>query len=229
MATLIVKSPTTAAPAAKLAKAKGRTMASHPPVATMVVQAIKALNDRNGSSLQAIKKHMATTHLVNNERLAPHLKKYLKKAVEDKVLIQTKGTGAAGSFKLSANTKAGATGKKTKVVKAKKPAATKKATTGTAKPKTVRKPAKKTTPVSKPKKPAAKKVTPAPPASAKPATTVSAPAKAAKPAPGKVTKPKAAKVKIPRNFGKAASPKKAAPSPKKKAAPKKKVAAPKKA
>ncbi|XP_044749689.1 histone H1B-like [Coccinella septempunctata] len=70
---------------------------SHPPTSDMVNSAIKGLKERSGSSLQAIKNHK-----VDSERLAPFIRKYLKTAVQSGSLIQTKGKGASGSFKLAA-------------------------------------------------------------------------------------------------------------------------------
>ena len=74
--------------------------AEHPPVATMVMDAVTALKDRKGSSLAAIKKHIAANNKVDVARIAPFIRKFLKKAVADGKLVQPKGTGAAGSFKL---------------------------------------------------------------------------------------------------------------------------------
>ena len=67
----------------------------------MVKAAIKELKDRKGSSLQAIKKYIASTYKVDGEKFAPYIKKYLKTAVTSGAVIQTKGKGASGSFKLS--------------------------------------------------------------------------------------------------------------------------------
>ncbi|XP_034943186.1 histone H1-like [Chelonus insularis] len=78
-----------------------RSKPTHPRTADMVNAAIKVLQDRNGSSLQAIKKYITTTYKIDAEKQAPFIKKYLKAAVESGNLVQTKGKGAAGSFKLS--------------------------------------------------------------------------------------------------------------------------------
>ncbi|XP_061395376.1 histone H1.2-like [Musca vetustissima] len=69
----------------------------------MVDAAIKTLKERGGSSLPAIKKYLASTYKVDAQKLAPFIKKYLKSAVASGKLIQTKGKGASGSFKLSAS------------------------------------------------------------------------------------------------------------------------------
>lgn len=78
-----------------------RPKSSHPPTSEMVNAAIKELKDRKGSSLQAIKKYIASTYKVDGEKLAPFIKRYLKSAVTSGAVVQTKGKGASGSFKLS--------------------------------------------------------------------------------------------------------------------------------
>merc|ERR1711988_1399686 len=145
-----------AAPAkkAKKAAAKPKKPAAHPPSSAMVKAAIKALGDKKGSSLAAIKKYVAANYKVDIVKIAPHIRKALKKGVETKALIQVKG-----SYKAAKEEKA----KKLKVKKAAKSPKKKAA----AKPKkaspkkAAAKPAKKAkTPkkAAKPaKKPAAKK------------------------------------------------------------------------
>merc|ERR1712109_443787 len=86
--------------------------------------AAKAFKDRKGSSLAAIKKYIAANYKVDTVKLAPFIKKALKSLVEKKAIIQTKGKGASGSFKVSAAEKAE---KKPKKAAAKKPAGEKKA------------------------------------------------------------------------------------------------------
>merc|ERR1711884_307521 len=88
--------PKKAAPKAK----KPAKKADHPPVATMVNAAIAALKDRKGSSLAAIKKYIQATYKVDVVKLAPFVRRYLKKAVVDGKLSQVKGSGASGSFKI---------------------------------------------------------------------------------------------------------------------------------
>lgn len=94
-----------------------RAKPSHPPTAEMVTNAIKGLKERGGSSLQAIKKFIAANYKVDAEKVAPFIKKYLKSSVASGSLVQTKGKGASGSFKLASSTSAGAkaaTGEKKK-------------------------------------------------------------------------------------------------------------------
>ena len=174
-----------ATPKKTAAKAKKPVKkAEHPPVASMVNDAIAALKDRKGSSLPAIKKYIAGNYKVDVVKLAPFIRRYLKKAVTDGKLNQVKGSGASGSFKLA---KPAAEEKKPK---AKKPAA-KKAV--------AKKPATKKSPKKAAKKPAAKK-----------AKTPKKEKKAKKPAAAKPKKPIAKKAtKSPKKAAKKPAAKKA--------------------
>merc|ERR1712176_237847 len=143
-----------------------KTKPAHPPTSVMIVNAVTALKGRNGSSLPAIKKYIAANYKADTVKLAPFIKKGLKNLVEKKVLIQTKGKGASGSFKVA---KVEKKEKKPAKPKAKKPAAKKTKAAGekkakspqkkAAKPKSPKKkaPKKAKSPVKKAKKPAAKK------------------------------------------------------------------------
>nr|CAH7738787.1 unnamed protein product [Callosobruchus chinensis] len=81
----------------------------------MVINAIKGLKERGGSSLQAIKKYIAANYKVDAEKVAPFIKRYLKSSVASGALVQTKGKGASGSAKKSSK------GAPTKKPKAPKP------------------------------------------------------------------------------------------------------------
>lgn len=195
MADTATSAPTAPAVSPKKAKAaaskKPKGKPAHPPTADMVNAAIKNLKERGGSSLQAIKKYIAANYKVDSEKLSTFIKKYLKSAVASGALVQPKGKGATGSFKLSGEGKTAAV-KKAPVKQPKE----KKAVAKTA-------PKKKTAAV---KKPAAEKkkvaaVKPKTPSKAK--KTAKPPTK--KP---KTPKPKKAAVKKPK------SPKKAAPKKK---------------
>merc|ERR1712001_551939 len=141
--------------------AKPKKPAAHPPSSAMVKAAIKALADKKGSSLAAIKKYIAANYKVDIVKVSPFIRKALKKGVEGKALIQVKG-----SYKLAKEAKK-PKAKKPKKPKAKKPK----------KPKA--KKVKKAKTPKKAKKPAAKK--PKPPKRApKPAAKKAAPKKAAK-------------------------------------------------
>merc|ERR1712193_262483 len=172
---------------------KPKAAPAHPPTSTMIAESIKALKERNGSSVPAIKKYIAANYKCDVVKLAPFIRKALKKGVTDKKLLKVKA-----SYKLAKEEKK-PKAKKPKAKKAKKPV--KKAAK---KPAAAKKSPKKAAAKKSPKKaakPAAKK-----PAAKKPAAKKS-PAK--KPAAKKVAKKPAAKK----------TPKKAAA---KKAAPKKK-------
>ena len=79
----------------------------------MVVAAITALKEKGGSSSQAIRKYIKDTYDVDMVRQGTFIRKALKTGVEKGDLIQTKGKGAAGSFKLDpAKDKAKAKAKK---------------------------------------------------------------------------------------------------------------------
>jgi len=209
-----------AAKPVKAVKAKTSKPAEHPKYIVMIAEALKKLNERSGSSRQALLKYIIANFKVDPKTANQHLRLALKAGVKAGTLKQSKGVGASGSFKLGdklkeqkkpkkvvkpkvakpKTTKAAAKPKKNvkKVVKPKAP----KATTGTAKPKVAAKPAKKVV-----KKDAAVKKTKS--AEAKPKKTVKQQTKEKK---VKVQKPKVAKAAKPA-------------APKVKKAPVKKVAA----
>ena len=149
----------------------------------MIAEAIAALKERGGSSRQAVAKYIKANFQVG-ESSDTHLKQALKRGVVTGLLVQVKGTGASGSFKLAK-----------KVAEPKKPAAKKptanKAAAKKPAAKKVKKPAtkkaKSTTPkkASKPKpKTSMTKKTPKKAATKKPAAK-----KAAKKTPKKKTAP----------------------------------------
>ncbi|XP_073692582.1 histone H1.2-like [Garra rufa] len=177
-----------------------------PSVGELIVKAVSASKERSGVSLAALKKALAAGGY-DVEKNNSRVKIAVKSLVTKGTLVQTKGTGASGSFKLNkkqAETKAKPAKKaapKTKKPAAKKPAAAKKPKTAAAK-----KPAAKKSP-KKAKKPAVKKATKSPKKATK------SPKKAKKPAtPKKATKsPKKAKTAQPKTAKpKAAKPKKTA-------------------
>ena len=170
-------------PTKKTAKAKAakpeRTKASHPPTSEMVTAAIRELKDRKGSSLQAIKKYIATTYKVDIEKMAPFIKRYLKAAITSGAVVQTKGKGATGSFKLSVPAK----GSEPKIAKVQK-------TAKAAEPKKTRKSVeKKTTPPTRKPAPAKK------PSPAKKAEAAKKPTASKKPAAKTAEKPEKEKEK----------------------------------
>lgn len=129
---------------------KPRTKPAHPRTAEMVNVAIKTLKERGGSSLQAIKKYISTTYKIDADKQAPFIKKYLKAAVTNGNLIQTKGKGAAGSFKLSVGKTEISKIKKKPTIKSTAASPLKKATAIAKKPAVVKKPTVKKVAAKKP-------------------------------------------------------------------------------
>ena len=166
-------------------KAATKKPAEHPTFAVMIAAAIAELKERKGSSRQAIEKYIAANYKVGPKYTGP-LKQALKKGVEKGTLVQTKGKGASGSFKIA------------KPEPEKKPAVKKPAAKKTTKPapkKVTKKPPVKKTATKKTaaKKPAAKKATATKKAPAKKAASPKKKAPAKKT--GKVTKKAAPKKK----------------------------------
>lgn len=82
-----------------------KKVANHQTYAAMIASALTALKDRKGSSKIAIEKYIRANCVVggataNEARGAIALKLALKRGVESGALVQVKGQGASGSFKL---------------------------------------------------------------------------------------------------------------------------------
>ncbi|XP_027458022.1 histone H1.1 [Zalophus californianus] len=185
---------------AKAAAAAKRKPAG-PSVSELIVQAVSSSKERSGVSLAALKKALAAAGY-DVEKNNSRIKLGLKSLVSKGTLVQTKGTGASGSFKLNKKAASGeAKANPTKVAKAKVTGASKKPKKVTA---TVKKAVK--TP-KKAKKPAVAKKSSKKPKVVKPKKVAKSPAKA------KAVKPKAAKAKVTKPKT-AAKPKKAAPKKK---------------
>jgi len=71
----------------------------------MIKAALKALNERSGSSRAAILKYVLAHYTLDPIQANQHLKVALKNGVKSKQLKQTKGNGASGSFKLGESAK----------------------------------------------------------------------------------------------------------------------------
>ncbi|XP_071952011.1 late histone H1-like [Antedon mediterranea] len=168
-------------------KAAPKKPASHPTYIDMVTAAIGALKERNGSSRQAIVKYILANYKVDPGNMKTHLRMALKRGVDNGKLVQPKGSGASGSFKLNQ-----AAAKADAAAKAKKEKAKKKAVAD--KEKKVAKKAKKPA-AKKAKKPAAKKASTKSPKKAKKSEKKAAKPKKAK-SPAK--KPKTKKPKQPK-------------------------------
>ncbi|KAK0155826.1 histone H3 [Merluccius polli] len=194
-----------AAPAAPSVKAPKKKTAAKPKrvgpsVNDLIVNVVTASKERNGVSLPALKKFLAAGGY-DVEKNNSRVKVAVRALVTKGVLLQHKGTGASGSFKISKELKKPAAKKAAAAPKAKKPAA-KKAVV--AKKTTPKKPAakkpsavKKTTPKKAKKPVAAKKVAKSPKKSAKSPQKVAKPVVKKSPA-KKVAKPKAAKKAAPK-------------------------------
>lgn len=93
--------PAKAKPAAKPQKARMPSIpATHPTYKDMIGQAIVALKEHGGSSRQAILKYIKA-NFKGVDGAEHHLKAALKRGVENKTLVQVKGVGASGSFRLN--------------------------------------------------------------------------------------------------------------------------------
>ncbi|XP_045782860.1 histone H1-like [Maniola jurtina] len=71
----------------------------------MINQALSESKSRKGISLHAIKKYMQVNFAVDVEKINYLIKKNIKESVESGTIIQTKGIGASGSFRLAPSSK----------------------------------------------------------------------------------------------------------------------------
>ncbi|GFT14297.1 histone H1B [Nephila pilipes] len=78
-----------------------KTAPLRPKVSEMVNEAILKLNERNGSSLRGIKNYIAANYEADANKLSHFIKKHLKSGVERGDIIQTKGKGMSGSFRIN--------------------------------------------------------------------------------------------------------------------------------
>lgn len=157
-------------------KAAAKKPADHPKYIDMISAAITSLKERTGSSRQAIVKYIKANYKVG-DNADTHIKMALKRGVTSAVLVQAKGAGASGSFKVK-KVEAPKKVAKKKPAAAKKPAAKKPA----AKKPAAKKAAKKT---ATPKKKAAAKKAAKKPAAKKPVAKKPAAKKATKKTPKK--------------------------------------------
>lgn len=125
-------------------KKASKQPAEHPKYAEMIIQALHALKDRNGSSRQAVDKYVKN-HFKVGDKASHFIKMALKRGVENGQFINTKGSGASGSFKVNKEVKKAKTAKDpAKKTKTADPANKPKIKKVAAKEKTARKPAEKT-------------------------------------------------------------------------------------
>ncbi|KAJ0170170.1 hypothetical protein K1T71_014098 [Dendrolimus kikuchii] len=67
---------------------------------TMLQEALTSLKSRKGVSLYAIKQYMTITYNFDTDKMGYLLKRQIKAGIEDGTIIQVKGVGVSGSFKL---------------------------------------------------------------------------------------------------------------------------------
>ncbi|XP_066528932.1 histone H1-like [Hoplias malabaricus] len=184
----VAPAPAAAAPAkATKKKAAARPKKSAPSVGELIVKAVSESKERSGVSLAALKKALAAGGY-DVEKNNSRVKAAVKSLVTKGTLVQTKGTGASGSFKLNKKQSEAKKPAKKVAPKAKKPAAKKPAAAKKPKKVAAKKPAAaaaKKSPKKVKKPAAAKKVAKSPKKAKKPAT----------PKKAKTVKPKAAKPK----------------------------------
>lgn len=97
--------------------------ANHPHYRDMIKDALTNMKERGGSSRQAILKYIMGNYSINVDEKAAnnHLKMALRAGVKNGTLLQSKGQGASGSFRLGE----GKTSNKKKATPSKKSAAPK--------------------------------------------------------------------------------------------------------
>ncbi|CAL8264654.1 unnamed protein product [Gadus morhua 'NCC'] len=187
-----------AAAPAKATKKKTAVKAKNagPSVSELIVKTVSASKERSGVTVPSMKKALAADGY-NVEKNNSRVNTTIKALVLKGTLIQVKGAGASGSFKINKEVKAKKPEvKKAAAPKAKKPAVKKPAAAKKTTPKKVKKTAVKKATPKKVKKPvAAKKVAPK--------KVVKSPKKAAKPVAKKTpvkkaTKPKTVKKAAPK-------------------------------
>ena len=153
--------PALAAVSKKVKKAgKPKNPVDHPTYAVMVVDAIRGLGDRKGSSRQAILKHILANNKVDAMKAAVMVRKALSRLVAANQIVAaaTAGRKGAGSFKLSPELKKAKPAQKTKAKKVAAKKTTKKAGAAKkAKKQVAKKPGKKVAKRAGAKKAAPKK------------------------------------------------------------------------
>nr|XP_045591728.1 histone H1B, sperm-like [Procambarus clarkii] len=101
---------------------KPRVQVAHPKTSQMVLAAVAALKDRKGSSLQAIKKYVVAKNKVEAAKIAIYIRRFLKKAVADGIVLAVAEKRAVLTPKKVTTTKKPSTSAKKAVVTPKKAA-----------------------------------------------------------------------------------------------------------
>ena len=91
---------------AYIKKMSANKSSNQPTYLEMISAAITNLNDRSGSSRQAITKYVCENYKIDAQDAAPHLRRALKKGLEDGVFKTAKESGkGSGSYKIVKNKK----------------------------------------------------------------------------------------------------------------------------
>ncbi|CAF0765746.1 unnamed protein product [Brachionus calyciflorus] len=96
---------------------KSSNKPSHPKFIDMIVEALKSLNERSGSSRQALLKFIISKYQLDEKVANVHVKLCLKNGVKNGSLKQLKGVGSNGSFKVGDAIKSKKSDAKKQVVK----------------------------------------------------------------------------------------------------------------
>lgn len=77
----------------------------HPKFIEMIIDGLKKLNERSGSSRHALLNYITSTYALDSKLANQHLKLALKNGVKNGLLKQLKGIGSNGSFKIGEEAK----------------------------------------------------------------------------------------------------------------------------
>uniref|UniRef100_H2RZH7 Histone H1 n=1 Tax=Takifugu rubripes TaxID=31033 RepID=H2RZH7_TAKRU len=94
------EAPAPAAPAKAAKKKATKVKRSGPSISELILKAVSASKERNGVSLAALKKNLAADGY-DVEKNKARVKIAVRGLVTKGTLVQTKGTGASGSFKMN--------------------------------------------------------------------------------------------------------------------------------
>ncbi|XP_066543589.1 histone H1 [Amia ocellicauda] len=100
MAEEVAPAPAAAPAKAPKKKAAAKPKKAGPSVSDLIVKAVSASKERSGVSLAALKKSLAASGY-DVEKNNSRVKVAVKSLVTKGALVQVKGTGASGSFKLN--------------------------------------------------------------------------------------------------------------------------------
>jgi histone H1/5 len=87
----------------KVIVAEKKKKTSHPTYISMITEAIQQLADPSGSSKLAIVKYIVANYKIEPKNANQHVKLALKSGLKSSTLVNSKGTGVTGSFKMAQN------------------------------------------------------------------------------------------------------------------------------